>query len=652
MPAAGEYHGPGEKMRKIALILLLLLVFPSSSGGVSLSPGDEEFLDMVQRQTFNYFLECTNRENGLVMDRAPNFEKSRFEYAPATIAGVGFGLCALGVGAERGWISKPEAETITLTTLKSFYSMLADTHGFFYHFVDMRTGERVWECEISSVDTALFLGGVIFAMEYYENPVIKMLAERLYRRVNWQWMTNNQPFLCMGYKPESGFLSHYWSHYAESTLMYVMALGSPTYPISPDSWEQMARPRGKYRDFELIFCPPLFTHQYSHIFIDFRDRNDGFADYFHNSVQATLANRQFCIDSAGYFRTFNQDCWGLTASIGPDGYRAYGAAPGTAICDGTVAPTAAGASIIFTPEESLRVLKFIYGNYNHEMWGRFGFADSFNLDRNWFAGDAYAINQGPLFLMIENLRTGFIWKYVMKNRYIRDGMKAAGFVESTDFTLDREKLPFMHSKSYFLDERPVFVSSRIGNATGPQDLDFGSPGWSRPEVRPLVLDRRHLQSGRLFQPEYRTETRILHNDDFIFMKVIVRDRDVRSSHSFREMPQDDAVEIYLDSENDGLEWGGKEDFQIVLSPAASLDSLRMNEFFQNGDINSWFSTSYRKIPGGYEFIVSVPRKKLNIEEETGFSVAFHNVDGPKGADCKFNWFFAEPGIWLGTLKLP
>ena len=410
-----------------SFLLLISLLAVCQPGLSALDRKDVGFLDMVEKRSFAYFVEAVNPSNGLVLDKASNSKSPDFKYAPASIAAVGFGLAALTAGADRGWIGRDAAQAQVKTTLKVFYEKMEAEHGFFYHFVDMETGKRVWDCELSSVDTALFLAGALTAARYFDSPEIKNLADKLYKRVDWKWMANGSPYLTMGWTPEKQFLPHAWSDYNESMVMYILAMGSPTFPLSADSWAAIKRPRGKYKEHELILSPPLFTHQFSHAFIDFRGKRDAFADYFENSVQATLANRQFCIDSAGSFRTYGINSWGLTASIGPDGYKAYGAPPGPALHDGTVAPSAAAASIVFTPEYSLSALKYWYSKYRNELWGKYGFADSFNLDRDFFAADAFGINQGPTVLMIENYRSGLIWKLFMSRPEVQKGMKEAGF---------------------------------------------------------------------------------------------------------------------------------------------------------------------------------------------------------------------------------
>ncbi len=644
-------------MKNNIILFLSLFLFLSPYGAhISharpVAKSDAEFLDMVGKAAFQYFIHCTNTENGLVMDRASNWKAPDFSYAPATIAGVGFGLSALTVGAERGWIAKDKAEELTLVTLKYFYEKMENHKGFFYHFIDMKTGRRVWNCEISSVDTTLFLARALQAGEYFNNAEIKRYADLLYRRVDWQWMLNGTGNLCMGWRPEKGFIDCYWKDYAESMLIYVMAIGSPTYPIPASCWNNINRPLGRYGKYQCILCPPLFTHQFSHIWIDFRDKRDDYADYFQNSRQATLANRQFCIDSSRSFKTYGPDCWGLTACIGPDGYHAYGAAPGNVSSDGTVAPEAAGASIVFTPEESISVLKYIYNNHKEKMWGRYGFSDAFNMDRNWYAEDAYAINQGPMLLMIENFASELIWKTFMKNINIKRGMSLAKFRPVKNFTFNMKNLKYSDKKVFFPHERPRYQSLAIKNGIGPDRLGPDDAIWKNAESKRITLSAEDIQSGNNGQPGYHADVSMAHNDNFLFIRVGVFDNDLVSANPPEQMYKDDAVEIYLDPGNDKLKWGDEKDYQIVLSPDKSLKTLRYGEMFQKGKNDKYLSARYFKTNDGYEFVLAIWRKKFGLNKsEAGFSIAFHNVDQKIASDCKLNWFFAEPGILLGLIEM-
>ena len=499
---------------RFSFLLLISLFNACQPRLFAMDRKDAEFLDMVEGQSFQYFVKCANSANGLVLDKASNSKSPDFKYAPASIAAVGFGLAALTAGAQRGWISAYAAQEQVKTTLKFFSEKMESEHGFFYHFVDMETGKRVWNCELSSMDTALFLAGALTAAQYFESPEIKDLAKKLYERVDWKWMANGSPFLAMGWTPEKHFLPHVWSDYNESMVMYILAMGSPTFPLTAESWTAIKRTRGKYKGHELILSPPLFTHQFSHAFIDFRNKRDAFADYFENSVQATLANRQFCIDSAESFETYGKDSWGLTASIGPDGYKAYGAPPGPALHDGTVAPGAAASSIVFTPEYSISAMKYWYSKYRDDLWGRYGFADSFNLDRDFFASDAFGISQGPTVLMIENYRSGLIWKLFMSRPEVQKGMREAGFGGAAAKHPGPSEPP-AETAAYFLHKRPFIKVKRIEDAIAPEDLKLCAGIWKKAK-KAVELDRKYLHRGFNRQPDYRVKADMLANSRFFF----------------------------------------------------------------------------------------------------------------------------------------
>ncbi len=380
-----------------------------STGTQLLPEEDEKFLDKLQHDSFLYFVKEVNPENGLIKD-------SSRPASPSSVAVVGFGLTALCIGESRGWISEKEAYTRVLQILQTFKDKVPHKKGFFYHFLDMRNGKRAWNSEVSSIDTALFLAGALFAGEYFKDTPVEKTAWEIYERVDWPWMLNNKKVLCMGWKPESGFLEYYWDSYSEAMILYSLAIGSPTHPINKNSWFEWARQVGSYKGYKVIYSyfGSLFTYQYSHAWIDFRKLyEEGNINYHSNSINATMANRQFCIDEKSRYKTYGEDCWGLTACIGPKGYKGYGAKPGLATNDGTIAPYGIAGSIVFTEEKSLSGLKFIYDNYGRFLYGKYGFKDAFNIDKNWWAEEFLGIDVGITVLMIENYRTGLVWEKFM-----------------------------------------------------------------------------------------------------------------------------------------------------------------------------------------------------------------------------------------------
>ena len=428
---------------------------------------DESFLEMIQQETFEYFWEEANPLNGLVKDRST-------DASPASIAAVGFGLSALTIGIDRRWITRDEGRERVAATLRFFWSAPQSTaanatgyKGFFYHFLDIQTGRRTWESELSTIDTALLLGGVLHMRKYFDGAdagesEIRALADSIYNRVDWTWAQFRHPVnpraaIIHGWKPETGFLANDWIGYNEAMILYILALGSPTHPVEREAWDAWVSGyddqwRTEYGHTFLTF-PPLFGHQYSHVWIDFRGIQDDFMrekdiDYFENSRRATLAQREYHIRNPEGYPNYGKDEWGLTASDTPTGYRARGAPPAQGD-DGTLVPTAPGGSIVFAPEESIAALRTMHRKYEDDLWGPYGFRDAYNVEQNWFDDDYIGIDQGPILLMIENFRTEAIWTAMMQHDAVRRGLMNAGFSgleplsgeETPDGTFDLEVYP-------------------------------------------------------------------------------------------------------------------------------------------------------------------------------------------------------------------
>ena len=421
--------------------------FPFSATALEKTTESGNFLDKVEHDTFKYFLHTMNSETGLVKDNS----KPR---SPCNVAGIGFFLSALCIGQERGWIAPDEARKTTHQILSFIYDQMEHKNGFLYHFVSTKTGQRVWNSEISSIDTALFLAGALSAGEYFGGE-IQTLAHKLFDRVDWEWMMNKSDFLCMGWTPEQKFLRSYWDRYSELMILYALAIGSETHPIPERSWNRWRRDRKTYKDYTIVYCGTgsLFTYQYSHGWMDFRYINDPKTDWWKNSLDATQANREFCINTTGEYKSFGENSWGITACLGPRGYKPYGAEPGYyPEYDGTVAPCAAAGSIVFTPSESIQALKHMYDTYGSKLYGKYGFKDAYNLDENWFADQSITINQGIMLVMIENYRSGLIWKLFMKNRYVRNWLKRCNLSKDT---YNFQPFPQITIHETILNEQPL-----------------------------------------------------------------------------------------------------------------------------------------------------------------------------------------------------
>ncbi len=421
-------------------ILATITVASSQTVGASskLTSEDQQFLEDLERRSFQYFWEEGDPDTGLVPDRA------RMDGSPldenhrnvASIAATGFGLTALCIAADRNWISRNQAQERTRNTLRFFANKAFNQHGWFYHWLDSKTGERRWQSEVSSIDTALLLGGVLTARQYFrDDQEIRKLATKIYERVDFHWMLNGQQLLLShGWKPETGFLKPRWDTYSEDTILYLLAIGSPTHPISPASWYALWRDRYRYEGhaYFTTIGVPLFMHQYAHAWIDYRNWRETKGDridYFENSVQATLAHRAFCINLAHDFPAFGPNVWGITASDSAKGYLAWGGPPRDPQIDGTVVPSAAGGSLMFTPELSVAALRTMREKYGQKVYGKYGFIDAFNPNTGWVDSDVIGINAGIILLSAENARTGNVWSWFMRNPEIPRAMRLAGLAK-------------------------------------------------------------------------------------------------------------------------------------------------------------------------------------------------------------------------------
>ena len=352
---------------------------------------------------------------------------------------VDYGLAALIIGVERKWISFDKAYDRVSKTLDTFLNQVEGENGFYYHFVNIDTGKRAWNCEISIIDTAILICGALTAGEYFQGQV-KEKAEKLYKKVNWEWYRNEETnHFYMGYTPEKGFWGA-WDMYAEQLMVYVLGVASPTFPVNQKMYDDFERKKADYHDIKdmiYTYCGALFTYQFSHVWIDFRNlRDKDGVDWFENSRKATLANRQYCIDQKGKYRTYGENSWGLTACLGPKGYGCFGAQPCKADLsvenDGTVTPCGAIGSIVFTPEESIQAMEYYY-NHFPKLWGKYGFKDGLNLEgkKPWFAKEYIGIDKGIGLVMMENYLEGTIWKYFMRNAYVKKGLEMLEFAEES-----------------------------------------------------------------------------------------------------------------------------------------------------------------------------------------------------------------------------
>lgn len=455
---------------RISKVLLLILTFTisaaqsqeivfRSNGKVNypLTRDEEKMLDSIQHKTFLFFLNEHQPEMGIVKDRTTS-------ESPSSIAATGFGIPSFAIGAERKWITREQAAEITLRILQFFINSVQSTDinvtgykGFYYHFLKMDTGTRKWDCELSSVDTGILMMGIIFARNYYDldnetEKQIRSIATRLLDRVDWNFMLlpasgKSANTISMGWTPEKGLADFGWRGYNEALFLYVLAAGSgmANAEKSYKAWLSSYRWYSPYTGFSHVAFPPLFGHQFSQAFIDFRGIADEYMkvkgiDYFENSRRATYVQRQYAKDNPKGWTGYDSLCWGVTASDGPpekynfDDKKFLGyAGRGTSgpdynyYDDGTIAPYAPLSSLPFTPEIVLPTIKSMNIKYGKKLWGKYGYYDAFNPTANWVDDDFLGIDEGPMLMMIENFRTGLIWNYEMKDPIIQKGLNKLGF---------------------------------------------------------------------------------------------------------------------------------------------------------------------------------------------------------------------------------
>lgn len=407
--------------------LLPSMAAPSASPNPGLAPDDDSLLDQVEKACFLYFWEQAHPGTGLVKDRSKaNTSDSSIV---ASIASTGFGLTALCIGEKRGWVSYGQARDRVLATL-TFLARKMPTHrGFFFHWANITTGERIWDAEASSVDTAILLCGVLTARQHFRYVEITRLAYEIFARVDWTWLSEDTSMLSQGWTPEFGFLSYRWDYYSELMMIYLLGLGSLQHPLPAEAWNGWKRVTFEYGGLRYIGSyAPLFVHQYSQAWFDFRNKRDRHADYFKNSAIATEAHLRFCLELSQQFPDYSNDLWGITASDSQNGYVVWGGPPEIGPIDGTVVPSAAGGSLPFLPRATLRVLRNIRTRYGDRAWSRYGFVNAFNPLKNWYDSDVIGIDTGITMLMAENLRTGFVWETFMKNPEAQRGFQRAGFM--------------------------------------------------------------------------------------------------------------------------------------------------------------------------------------------------------------------------------
>ena len=400
----------------------------SAAAGRRLTKEEDAFLEDLSHRSFLFFWEQSDPNTGLSRDRALADSGAPDPRAWASSASTGFGLTGLCIAAERGWLPRDQVRTRVVNTLRYYAEKSFQEHGWFYHFVDCATGARRNTTEVSDIDTALLLAGIVTASEYFHaDAEIVKLSKAIWDRIDFRWMMNGNPeLLSMHWKPEDGFSKNFWDHHCELGIMYLLGIASDTSPMPVASWYAWRRPVITYDGITYISgAPPLFVHQYSQAWIDFRNRPEKKGErtnWFDNSVKATQAHRKFCIDLKDQFPGYSENVWGITASDSAHGYKAWGGPPATRNIDGSVVPCAAGGSLMLAPDICLAALMEMRQKFGDRIYQRYGFVDAFHPTNGWTNKDVLGIDVGITLLSAENLRTGNVWKWFGRNRQVRRAM--------------------------------------------------------------------------------------------------------------------------------------------------------------------------------------------------------------------------------------
>lgn len=479
-------------MKRIAITVAGLLLLAAPAGA---QITNDALLDSLQASGFRYFWYQANPSNGMIRDRSTTT-------SPSSIASIGFGLSAICVGVDHGWVARAAAATRVLTTLQTFWNGPQGTatsgtigyQGLFYHWLDMNTATRTWSSELSTIDTALLLAGIIDCRQYFttgdaDEVQIRALADSIYNRVNWHFMalSGNGP-IYMGWTPENGFAGFgTWKGYNEAKVLYLLAIGSPTNALPGGIWKGWWCKGYQWQTlygYSYYTFPPLFGHQYTECWFDFRGVMDDTMrvrgiTYTENSRRATLAQRSYCAANPGGFLAYSDSVWGITASDDPSGYSARGAPPNQGD-NGTLVPSACISSIAFTPDESIQAARTLWDNFHDELWGPYGFRDAYNYGTGWWDTDYIGIDEGPIVLLIENYRTNAIWNRFMQNPNIQNAMSLAGF------------LPFAGADVGTADTRlGLWFASP---ASGPAEVRFSLPAAGPARVVLFDLNGRKVET--------------------------------------------------------------------------------------------------------------------------------------------------------------
>jgi len=633
--------------KKIFVYILIASFALSLAYSYASAADDDKFLEKVERQAFDYFINETNKGTGLTLNTTEHG-------SPATNAASGFTLSAMVIGAERGWISRDTAYNICLKILTTFKNM-ESFDGFTYHYFDANNRSRVWTSEVSCIDTSLFIAGVITVGEYFKGTQVGALADELFKKVNWKWFLNNERCLQMSWKPEKGFSGRIDS-FSEGIICYILAMGSTTFSIPKECWDSFTRPVSQYGGYKLIYVSDggLFQYLFPLVWLDLRDKHDKYADYWQNAIKAAKANMKYCLDNSESFATYREGFWGLSASLSPDGYRNFGARPGRNKHNGTVAPYAVAGSIPLIPKLAIASYEFMYDRVS-AVRKRYGLTDAFNIDRKWASEYYIAIDQGLALLMIENYRTGLIWKYFMRNDYVKRGLAAAGFVPGK---LDEPSA--LASCTGNPNDRIIVKRLSKKITIDGDDSDWVNSGYT--EVFLTAKDNRNIEMtiGAVKNDADLSATFYLGRDDKnLYIMGRIKDDSLVNTETKDMIYKDDCVEIFFDTNNDGYYFDRNPyDYQLGIAPYGPEKKPQVWAWGYAQKVPENISYAAKLTKDGYNVEVKIPFEAINNFKPdknrcVGFTIAVHDRD-TDGTTKKLTWSIdsaSQPGkIILGIMQ--
>ena len=615
---------------------------------------DAALMAQVARKTFDYFWRETNPDTGLIKDRST-------DDSPASIAAVGFGLSALPAAIEEGWISRDEGYNRVLTTLQTFANGgVEGKNGFFYHFVDMENGQRAYSSELSSIDTALLMAGVVTVGEYFPNTEVSTLAQKLYEAVDWPWMLNGGDTLAMGWTPEGGFLDARWSAFNEDPILYILAIGSPTHPLPVTSWDAIYRPVATPANAPAyIYIPaePLFIYQYPLAWLDLRNMEDDYANYVNNAALACERNAAFSAARQDAYKTYQNGVWGLSASDGPDGYKAYGAAEGNH--DGTIAPYASVACWPFTPELTMQGVRGMLQAYGSLVWRDYGFVSAINADREWYSTEHIGIDEGDIFLMIENVRSGLVWRLFTQNEDVQKALQAVGFItKEVDYAVTPAYLADWMAREDALKE-PVSAPQATTAITVDGDLsDWTEATWYTVDKTMNVPNDGITQVGA--DTNLSSTFAVLWDAGTLYLAANVTDDVVVSSiapDDLQNFYRTDSVEFYLEPSQASSSAGLMKLSVIPFDTTGQVQAVR-HEDANPGPIAEsapGAQVASSRTDGGYVIELAVTLELLGVSGAAGAQLGFsHVVHNSNKADAEVGAYVREniigwnpvPDVWV------